>query len=636
MIPQGEIVDTENVRKDGRLGSRIFWLCMLVVGAVFVLCMWWLKPPLAPVYQAPHLVAAPPANLYAGIMRQAKQLAPDPLPRSMLFAQAMAARKAIGSGEYVKVGGMIKSVLRKSHMGPWTFEPFTAFMSTLAAPSDAGFAARVNAWVVAMPHSAIAHLVRADYYLELGWWIRGNGYADDVGENNQKSFELAMSLAEQDVRWALKRNRLDPYAWSVYLQILQGVGAGAAQRRVFHEAIRAFPGYYALYRIRLSMLQPKWGGTVQEMYQFVAKYAGGAPAGSSLRMLYARLYADLLDASSDACSAARAPQLDQCVQMLMHRAVTPGLKNAAYAALRRRKGVNVWVFSNELGRILPDMIMTGGGGRAAGGFLQAAARTLGSDTQLVSQDAGKNNFMIDRMAALVWYEQGQMTNAKTLDIRALSDLPNTQFPNRYDEGVARAVIYTDLASIYNRNHEFLRVVVYEKAAARLLGGEGARPGFDAMECGALFRLKLYPQGLRACRAIVANDGSLQTHFWLGRIEDVVGKSNAAVRDYELVASSESGYRNYAGLAIAVIYDREGKWAMSLKALNRYSYLFKKAYDDPFDIAVAYNDRCYDKMKLGDLKGALQDCTASLRYGSLPDAYAKQQELRHMLHEGNEG
>ena len=32
------------------------------------------------------------------------------------------------------------------------------------------------------------------------------------------------------------------------------------------------------------------------------------------------------------------------------------------------------------------------------------------------------------------------------------------------------------------------------------------------------------------------------------------------------------------------------------------------------------------MELGDLQKALEDCTASLRYGSLPDAYRKQQEL----------
>jgi tetratricopeptide (TPR) repeat protein len=595
-----------------------------------MVCAWWFGWLGAPPHKLSSQIKGPEKVAYASIAEQAKRLAPMRPPQPTPFAQAIEVRDAIRSGKFLKADDAIKSVLRKSRMGPWTFQPFTAFMSELAAPGDAKFASRLNAWVLAKPDSALAHLVRANYYLNLGWWIRGNGFAEDVRANNRQTFGFAINIAAHDAREALKINRRDPYAWSIYLEILKSAGAAATQKQVFDEAIHAFPEYYSLYRIRLSTLQPKWLGTVQDMYRFVTKYAGGTSIISPRRMLVVQLYAELLGASSDVCAAAHVSPLNRCVRTIMHRVITPGLKKAAYAALRRPKGVSALALSDELERILPGMIMTSGGGHAAAGFLQAAARTLGSDTQLVARDTTKNNFMIDRMAALVWYEHGQMANAETLDKRALSDLSNTRFPDRYSEDKARAAIYTDLASIYNRKHKFRRVVVYEKAAARLLGGEGARPGFDALECAALFRLKLYRHGLKTCKAIVAANGNLQTRFWLGRIEDVLGKSDAAVRDYGLVASSESGYRDYAGIAVAVIYDREGKWQASLNALNQYSYLFKKAYDDPYDMAIAYNDRCFDKMKLGNLKSALQDCTSSLRYGSLPDAYAKQQELRRML------
>ena len=602
----------------------------LLAGLILALGAWWAVSFVSSVPTQPHRQAAPSNSLYAAIMTQADRLAPDPPSHAAPFAQAMAARDAIRSGHFAGADAMIKAVLRKSRMGPWTFQPFTTFMAALTAPGDAELAKRLNAWVVAKPDSTIAHLVRANYYLNLGWWIRGSGFAADVRAHNRKTFRFAMAVAALDAREAVKSDPHDPYAWEVYLRILKSAGANAAQRAAFHSAIAIFPAYYALYRIRLSTLQPKWLGTVQDMYRFVAKYAGKSPPGSPLRMLYARLYLELLGASSDVCSESRAPNLGDCVRMVMRGVTTPGLKKAAYAAVRHPAGGNRFAYSDEVRRILSEMIMTSGGGREAAGFLQAAAMALGSDTQLVASNTAKNNFMIDRMAALVWYEQGQMANAKRLDERALSDLSNTRFPHQYAEDGARADIYTDLTSIYNRKHEFRRVVVYSKAAARLLGGEGARPGFDAVECAALFRLKLYRQGVGACRAIVAADGNLQTRFWLGQIEDALGNENAAVRDYGLVASSDSGYRNYAAIGVAVIYDREGKWQASLNALNQYAYLFKKKYDDPYDIAIAYNDRCYDKMKLGNLKSALQDCTSSLRYGSLPDAYAKQQELRQML------
>jgi hypothetical protein len=36
------------------------------------------------------------------------------------------------------------------------------------------------------------------------------------------------------------------------------------------------------------------------------------------------------------------------------------------------------------------------------------------------------------------------------------------------------------------------------------------------------------------------------------------------------------------------------------------------------------------MKLGELQKALDDCTTSLRYGRLPDALQKQQQILKML------
>jgi hypothetical protein len=36
------------------------------------------------------------------------------------------------------------------------------------------------------------------------------------------------------------------------------------------------------------------------------------------------------------------------------------------------------------------------------------------------------------------------------------------------------------------------------------------------------------------------------------------------------------------------------------------------------------------MQLGDLPSALAECTESLKYASLPDAYSKQQELLNRL------
>ena len=51
---------------------------------------------------------------------------------------------------------------------------------------------------------------------------------------------------------------------------------------------------------------------------------------------------------------------------------------------------------------------------------------------------------------------------------------------------------------------------------------------------------------------------------------------------------------------------------------------------PDDVAIAYNNRCFAYMKLGKLKEALDDCNNSLKYGRLPDALQKQQQLVKLL------
>ena len=73
---------------------------------------------------------------------------------------------------------------------------------------------------------------------------------------------------------------------------------------------------------------------------------------------------------------------------------------------------------------------------------------------------------------------------------------------------------------------------------------------------------------------------------------------------------------------------------ALDVLNKYTYLYDPNLTNKSNVAVGYNNRCYAYMQLGELKKALDDCTASLKYGSIPDAFRKQQELlrRVAVHE----
>jgi hypothetical protein len=94
----------------------------------------------------------------------------------------------------------------------------------------------------------------------------------------------------------------------------------------------------------------------------------------------------------------------------------------------------------------------------------------------------------------------------------------------------------------------------------------------------------------------------------------------------VVADAQNGMQAYAAIDVSWIYDTRKEFGKAIDSLDRYAYLFDEKLAGKDNVAIAYNNRCYAYMQLGELRKALGDCTQSLKYGSIPDAFNKQQEL----------
>lgn len=94
--------------------------------------------------------------------------------------------------------------------------------------------------------------------------------------------------------------------------------------------------------------------------------------------------------------------------------------------------------------------------------------------------------------------------------------------------------------------------------------------------------------------------------------------------------SENYIRDGAVIEMEHINALLGKYAVELEIFKKYPFVFDASLQPPEDLAIAYNNRCFAYMKLGELNKALEDCTMSLRYGRLPDALQKQQELQRLM------
>jgi tetratricopeptide (TPR) repeat protein len=142
--------------------------------------------------------------------------------------------------------------------------------------------------------------------------------------------------------------------------------------------------------------------------------------------------------------------------------------------------------------------------------------------------------------------------------------------------------------------------------------------------------------VKTCTAAISgNDANMKAFYWRGQAYRDSGHRAEALQDLTRVAESEDDFRPYAAIDLSMIYFNQNDVQNALSVLNRYKYLYDPKTTDRSSVAVGYNNRCYAYMKLGELTKALDDCTNSLKYGSLPDAIRKRAELirRISAHEG---
>jgi tetratricopeptide (TPR) repeat protein len=543
----------------------------------------------------------------------------------LTFETALRMRRAIKNGQYQAASQIEQATVADSHLQNWRYYPFTGFIQDAVDVDDAALENNLTKWIKSDEKSkAIPLLFRAEYYYKTGWLRRGNAFVEDTAAERLSAFSDYMKKALNDVEAAIRLDDSNPFSFYLRLQILQGYGISTTMTDIFTQSISRFPGYYELYTMFLRTLEPRWGGNLGLMYAFVDKYAGAAAANSPLKLLYVNLYGELLTTASIECQQFRhdPPIQRQCVQAAMGRFVTPSLENEVVAALQLYDRSDRYEFGLAINSVINEMLQTTEGDVYSGALLQLTASSMHSDTQLREDQPGHNNYVIDRLVAVSWYEKQFYENSLKKFVAALTDVKNFKFPTEEDRDLALSMILDDIAGTDNKRGDYLSMIAYEKAAVAL----GGKPTGEPLICFGYYKLQHYEEAVHACELTINKTGDLQAHYWRGLSYRSLGDQQAALRDLHIVAGSGSSYRSYAAIDMSMLYFNRNDNKAALTVLNQYTYLYNPNVTASEDVAVAYNNRCYAYMQLGQLKAALADCTNSLRYGSLPDAFRKQQEL----------
>jgi tetratricopeptide (TPR) repeat protein len=613
----------------GILGFAFAVFLMVLAGATATHWKGWLS--VKPAQNVKQASASEPA-LLVDLNRQAAALMGAPRNDTSTATKITAVIAAIQQGDFDSAETAVKESLQQSRLQNGYFRPFGKFIDRILQAGDEAFLHQLNIWVDSYTRQhknpAIPYLLRALYHHKTAWRIRGEKFASDTQSERLDAFHTHSALAAADIVKAIRWDEENPYSAYLWLEIMSGNGNTPEMEAAFRQSIRKFPDYYPLYRVRLRTLSPKWGGSPKAMYAFAKAYAGQSETYSPLKLLYVQLYAHLVDTTWIACNDEKTDALAECMASMMDRLVTQDLLKNTYAALQLYPHADKFEFTREVGRLVTDLIRTRGAERYAGFVLQLAADSTGSNIQLSAKETPDNNFMIDYLAGYVWFRKDHYDNAEKLFNRALADLSHFPFPDEEERDMAKAELYDKLAGVYNGTRDYEKVVIYQTAAEAL--DEIVRPGWSHMKCHALYRLKLYDAAIKDCTSQFENGGTIETVYWRAKAHHEVGANEKALQDFRLVAESDHDFRTSAAIELSVIYAKSNDMPHMLEVLNTYDFLYDEAREDKKDIAIAYNNRCYAQMQLGNLQAALKDCTASLRFDSLPDAFQKQQELLKRL------
>ena len=165
------------------------------------------------------------------------------------------------------------------------------------------------AWLKACPDSMTAHYAMGRAYIRLAWEKRGDGWASTVTEEGWKGFranmkkvgewigkaetlstnndpELYRTLILYSYARPRDKNNLVKELWDTY--VADASSEEEETEQYFLKGLEIDPEYYPLYTTYLNSLLPRWGGSIEEVTQFIENLPGKL-AEEKKEMFYSQL-----------------------------------------------------------------------------------------------------------------------------------------------------------------------------------------------------------------------------------------------------------------------------------------------------------------------------------------------------------
>lgn len=188
------------------------------------------------------------------------------------------------AGHYAELEQRLGALQRGYESGAHSDWPLLDALSAFAS-TNPQFAARLEAWVGGAPDSALARTAHAIHLVNLGWTARGVRYANKTSDEQFARMAAFFERARAELREALARAPALSVASALELGMAKADMGMAQRRKLVRAALQRSPRSFAVRYHHLFGLQPRWGGSPEEMQAFVNETRAAVRANPALTPL---------------------------------------------------------------------------------------------------------------------------------------------------------------------------------------------------------------------------------------------------------------------------------------------------------------------------------------------------------------
>ena len=135
--------------------------------------------------------------------------------------------------------------------------------------SDPALEGNLNAWVAAFPRSYAARLARGGYYFVCGTQTRGTRDVAHTTQAQLSGMSFYYGKAQRDLKDSLAMDAKPLLSYNVLIRIEMESGTQQSARTFLNAALKIDPNAMSVRRAYMRSLQTRWGGSLNEMLEFM-------------------------------------------------------------------------------------------------------------------------------------------------------------------------------------------------------------------------------------------------------------------------------------------------------------------------------------------------------------------------------